>query len=91
MRILKWTLELVDRQTIQVPEYAQVLSVQVQGANVSLWMHCNEAHELVDFDVAMHATGQDIPASVSDIFDYLGTVQLCDGKIVYHFYGWFAQ
>lgn len=91
MKIFKWTLEPKGRQTIQVPWCSQVLSVQTQGANISLWMLCDERNDLVDFDVVMHTTGQEIPASVSEVLDYLGTIQLCDGKIVYHFFGWFVQ
>ncbi len=91
MKILKWKLELLGRQELQVPAGATFLSVQAQAGSVCIWMLCDEQAEITEFSVVMHPTGEGVPRSISEPDDYLGTVQLYGGKLVLHFFGWFAE
>lgn len=81
MRVWKFSLLVVDRQTIWMPTDAQILTVQTQRDELQLWALCDErepgteAHEIV-----ICGTGNPVPAAPGE---YLGTFQT-DGALVWH-------
>jgi hypothetical protein len=82
MRIWKWTLVTTDRQALQMPKGAQILSVQVQGENAQLWALCDENAPRETRQFAIHGTGNPMPDG--DPGSYVGTYQLYEGKLVFH-------
>jgi len=82
MRIWKWTLATTDRQTLHMPQGAQILSVQTQGDECQLWALCDERVPKEERRFVIHCTGNPMPDG--DPGQYLGTYQLMEGKLVFH-------
>lgn len=79
--IFKYTLSGRPRETVYMPEGAQVLTVQVQKDDPQLWA-------LVDPDAPLrtrmfhtYGTGHQIEA---DNLSYVGTYQIDSGTLVLH-------
>lgn len=84
MRIWKFTLNLQDRQTIQVPKGAQLLTVQLQFELPQLWALVDEntpASGCEWLSIAIYGTGNPMPHSPGR---YLATFQQAGGAIVWH-------
>jgi hypothetical protein len=81
MRIWKWTLDLVDVQTIEVPAGAKLLSVQVQQDKIQLWALCDENAPKEPRRIALYGTGNPMPDNPSE---YIATFQMYNGHLVLH-------
>jgi hypothetical protein len=80
--IWKYTLLVEDEQTLEMPEGARLLTVQIQHGRQQLWALVDDAEKLVSRAIATRGTGH--PADGLDECDYLGTYQLSDGALVFH-------
>lgn len=80
MRILKYTLEVKDRQAILVPKGAQFLTVQMQHSKPQLWALCPEAPAQPRI-IAIYGTGNPMP---NEPGAYIATFQMADGQLVFH-------
>lgn len=81
MKIYKYRLMTIERQTISIPSDAKFLSVQNQHDNITLWFAVNPDSDLVDdIEFILVGTGENIPP----LCGYLGTVQ--QGIFVWHIY-----
>jgi hypothetical protein len=80
MRIFKYPLRVDDRQTVQLPKGAELLTVQTQHGSPCLWALVDEAAETESRVILMHGTGHPI----SCLGKYLGTFQLDGGNLVFH-------
>lgn len=82
MRILKFKLELVDIQTLELPHFSEILTVQVQGDSPQLWALCDDEQEIkVLRRIAIYGTGMEITGSPGD---YISTFQMHGGLYVFH-------
>lgn len=83
MRILKWTLEIIDRQTLMLPMGAHLLTVQAQGESdaARLWALCDETTETEPRVIAIYGTGNPISSKPGD---YIATFQMYGGQLVWH-------
>ena len=82
MRIWKYTLEITDRQTVQMPAGAQVLAVQMQGDAPQLWAIVNESESVEEPRAfAIYGTGHPLP---DDPGKYIATFQLSGIPFVGH-------
>ena len=79
--IHKFTLDLADSQTIQMPEGASVLSLQLQYGQPCLWALVDTAKPLTPRHFITRGTGHPVP---SEWFSYVGTYQLQGGDLVFH-------
>jgi len=82
-RIFKYPLKADDRQVIAIPKGSKVLSVIEQHEQIVLYALVEDS-ELAhtDLKVIIHGTGH--PAyDVSD-FEFVGSVKLCHGTLVFH-------
>jgi hypothetical protein len=61
MVIWKYELSITDRQNIQLPVGAQILSVQMQNGNCCMWVMCNSEAPLETRRFAMYGTGHELP------------------------------
>lgn len=81
MRIWKYTLIVVDRQTLFLPEGARILTVQMQDYAPQLWAIVDESEPSEPREIAIYGTGNPMPDEPGI---YIGTFQMHDGALVWH-------
>lgn len=82
MQIWKWTLQVVDLQSLPIPDGAKLLTVQAQGDMPQLWALVDEKAPIVHRNVASYGTGHPMPDG--DPGAYVGTYQIHGGALVFH-------
>ena len=82
MRIWKWTLATTDKQTLNMPKGAKILTVQTQGEEAQLWALCDETAPKEPRQFVIHGTGNPMPPG--DPGTYIATYQLMGGSLVFH-------
>lgn len=80
--IWKASLALNGEQTINLPDGAKPLDVQVQSGNVNLWAEVDASEPTKDFTVWIVGTGHPMPDMLNR--HHVGTVQ--QGSFVWHIY-----
>lgn len=81
-QIWKYSLRTIDRQTLQVPAGAKILTVQVQRGEPYLWALVDPAADHPsNINIAVFGTGHNIP---DDIGEYIGTFQLLNSELIFH-------
>lgn len=81
-KVYKFPLEISDEQKVSMPEGAKVLTVQVQKGKPCLWAECNTDEEPVLRTFLIRGTGHPIDDEIEK--EYIGTIQMCEGSIVFH-------
>lgn len=81
-RIYKFRLEITNFQEVEMPEGAEILSVQNQSNYVTLWALCDGDRAVARRGIWIYGTGHQIDP-LSEL-DYIGTVQQFDGTLVWH-------
>ena len=81
MRILKFTLNNLDLQTIDVPAGAELMTVQMQEGQPRLWALCDENAPVRPRRIAMYGTGHPINKHPGI---YIATFQVDCGALVFH-------
>lgn len=83
MRVLKYTLETTDRQSLSMPAGAKILTVQTQYEMCQLWALVDETENVRE---ARHfvivGMGNPFPDGIH--FTFIGTYQLRSGGLVFH-------
>ena len=79
--IWKYPLKVVDEQTLDVPEGAEVMTVQVQNGTPCLWARVDPAAPKIPRKIITRGTGHPVPET---IWRYIGTYQIKDGALVFH-------
>jgi hypothetical protein len=79
--IWKYPLNLVSEQSVDMPQGAQMLTVQMQHEQPHIWALVDPASPKVGRFVMIYGTGHGIP---DDTGRYVGTFQLADGDLVFH-------
>lgn len=81
--IWKFPLEVIDSQTVTMPDRSSILAVQVQGNKPCLWaMVDTEAHP-ISVEIRTHGTGHELPKEC-DSYAHLGTYSLQSGGLIFH-------
>lgn len=80
--IWKYELNTDNEQFVYMPPGAKILTVQIQGTKLCLWAKVNPNDLPVPRKILIRATGED----ASDVGDYLGTLHVCGGEIVFHIF-----
>jgi hypothetical protein len=82
--IWKFPLQKADLQRVEMPESAEVLTVQVQGDQICLWAYVDptDRKRARFFDVV--PTGSELPDDFLYSHRYVGTFQLQGGALVFH-------
>ena len=94
-RIYKYPLEVTDQQYVDLPVGAQILSVQMQSqpawkmraenTQPHLWALVDDAETMRCFrNVEMVGTGQPTGHIEFDLFDFISTIQMQDGRLILH-------
>ncbi len=82
-RVFKYPLQVADKQEIQLPASSKILSVEEQGGQLVLYALVNDTVKMMNtFVVIIHGTGHD--ADDTDGCDYVNTVKMYDGRIMFH-------
>jgi hypothetical protein len=80
-RIFKYKLETTDLQSIDMPQGAEILCLQVQNGEPCIWALVNDAATVTKRHFEIYGTGHNIPNANRK---YIGTYQLRGGALVYH-------
>ena len=85
--IYKYKLDVVERQTIDMPETAKILKVAVQGDDICLWAQVNTNYLKGKRSFAVVGTGSEISDSIRS-HKYIDSVQMMKGvfEFVWHVY-----
>lgn len=81
--IFKYQLSVQDRQEIEMPIDAVILSMQMQGEVPCIWVRTEKIDRKIKRKFALVGTGCGIP---SDAGDFIGTIQLSSGALVFHLF-----
>lgn len=80
MTIHKYSLAVTDRQTVEIPEGAELLCVQMQNLEPMLWAKVDPTRGKTPRTLHTFGTGNPIPDGE---FRYVGTYQV-RGQLVFH-------
>lgn len=83
MTIWKFSLDIQDVQSFEMPNGAKILSVQVQDGTPCLWAFVNSSAQKEERRFHIFGTGHRIPPHFSEEH-YIGTVQTHEGALVWH-------
>ena len=82
-RVYKYPIDVQDVVQVMMPKGARVLTVQEQHGRPCLWAAVDPSQpklEMRTFRIA--GTGHAIVDEIVD--DYVGTIQMLDGRLVFH-------
>lgn len=82
MNIFKYPLEVTDVQTIQIPQGATILTVQVQYDKPCIWALVDPNEPVESRQIEIYGTGQQLDEDVRR--RYIGTFQLRGGALIFH-------
>ena len=82
MRILKFGLQYIDDQIIEMPIKSEILDIQNQGSKLVLWALCDETTEMVEVQIRAFPTDEELPVDFDHT--YIKTMQI--GMLVFHFF-----
>ena len=83
-RVYKYPCPMEDRFTLTLPEYAEILCVQVQRGVPTLWALVDPGHLHVDRYFRLSGTGHPIEPSL--YLRYIDTFQLQGCALVFHLF-----
>jgi hypothetical protein len=82
--IWKYTLDVVDVQTIKIPKGAEILTVQMQDSFPCLWVLVDPTAHLESRIFEIFGTGNPITSDMGTSRKYIATFQLNEGRLVFH-------
>jgi len=80
-----WKFPL-DKETIEMPIYAEILTVQTQDNIACIWALVNPQNPKEQRAFEVFGTGIDINFDMGVERKYINTFQLNDGKLVFHLF-----
>lgn len=84
MKIYKYTLKPTESQTVAI-NGTRILNAIEQNGDIVVYAIHEDAHNPVNYEFAMFATGQPIDFNLSD-FTFLNTVEPQHGIMIHVFY-----
>lgn len=84
--IWKYELETTDEQSIEMPEGAQILALQVQNGQPCLWAQGDPEKQRQRRHFRIYGTGHSIISIENKRLEYVGTYQSLGGAFVGHVY-----
>jgi len=82
--IYKFKLQVIGIQTIEMPAYSEILSIQVQNENPCIWALVESKNETVKRTFETYGTGQHIKEISHRKRNYIGTYQIETNQLVFH-------
>lgn len=82
--IWKFELKLTDMQPVEMPEGAEILSVQNQEGKISLWALVDPTAIKKIRTIEIFETGSDVYCDMGIQRKYISTFQMRSGLLIYH-------
>ena len=82
-KIFKYPVTIGDF-TLELPQNAQILTVQIQNREPFMWIEINPELPTKKRYFAVHGTGHDIPDATEK--KYIGTFQDAEGILIWHLF-----
>jgi len=82
MTIWKFPFQIADVFSLSMPFGASILSVQVQREVPTIWAIVNPGAPMMDREFRCFGTGHPMPKGLP--LDFVGTIQLFGGELVFH-------
>lgn len=84
-KIIKYILEVVDNQIVDIPLPATILSVTEQGAHIALYAIADDDKDVPTdaVDLLIKETGNHIKDDI-DRYTFIGTVKLFNNNLEFH-------
>lgn len=84
MRIWKYQLDVTEKQSLELPQGAKILTVQMQQESPQLWALVDEKKfdDMEMRQIAIYGTGNPFPDG--DLGKYIATFQMHGGLLVFH-------
>lgn len=79
--IWKFKLNVVDKESVVIPQGAQFLDAQMQGGVLTLWAVVDPHANIAKKTVYVRGTGHDMP---EEDVEHIGTVQERAHALVWH-------
>lgn len=88
MKIFKYPVPLLNNFIIELPIYSKILHFDTQNNEMFIWVAVEENNPVIDRHFYLIGTGQDFDFRVNSDVErfYIGTVQLNNGKFVWHLF-----
>lgn len=84
-RIYKWPLEITDKQVLDLPVGAEILSVGNQNEKLVLWaLNNGDIQNTERRTLYVFGTGELLPEIEGGDAEYIGTVVMQNGLLVLH-------
>lgn len=81
-RIFKYPISVTDSQAVDMPEGAQILTIQVQRNQLCIWALVDDDVPPVPREIHMRGTGHD--CNGVERLRYISTFQMMEGSLVFH-------
>lgn len=82
-RVFKYVLPITDHVTIQIEQAADILTAQMQGADLCLWALVDPEMPKLPMHFRIAGTGHAIK---EDSLEYISTIQLDGGALIFHIF-----
>ena len=86
--IYKYQLRVTDHQLVELPEGAEILTIQIQSHQPVLWALVDienaATNKFDDRSIVIIGTGNPIPVKYNKKLQYLDTFQMADGRLIWH-------
>lgn len=80
--VWKATLQMIDVQSIEVPELAEMLCAREQHGQIAVWFRCDPDARRTRRRIAVCGTGH--PAPDPAFWRHIGTASLSGGSLIFH-------
>jgi hypothetical protein len=86
MKVFKYPIEVTDYQSVTLPQNAEILTVQVQNGMPCIWALVNPDNKAEVRKFRLAGTGHDISTDEARKLNYIGTIQMRNGMLVFHLF-----
>lgn len=84
--IYKFPLDIKDIQTIEMPDGAEILTVQVQKGTLNMWALLDVEKPLTERVFEVFGTGHPVYCDMGINRKYIGTAQTMGDNLVWHIF-----
>ncbi len=81
--IWKYTIDLTEHQTIEMPKGARILTAQFQRMSPAIWAEVDDTADMVKRELCFVGTGRQKPEGYTE---YINTLQFSQGARVFHLF-----
>ena len=83
-QILKYTLEMMDSQIITIKS-GEIISVENQNEKIVIYVKTDNSTNEFNTEFLIYGTGHELADDIDEC-DFLGTVKLSNGELMFHIF-----